>query len=282
MSNHCAEAEAATGSRYGIYRRHDRRYDLYGWEVSIGRDGRLVGNAYFADRRHGGTEAALHAAQVYRDQVVQQFPPISRAVINQRLSVRNTTGHPGVQLVRQKGKLIGCCARTGMPGGKVQSRYFGFHTHGRDNAIALAIEERQRQLLQIDTVALRSAEAKSICPAQTVEPSSEELRPRLKHAGRKTLGKPTIDRRKEVAIALRILKRHGRATPGQRGDDVLRWIGRYCCPKHGTAGWRVAIIRNGRHLAGRMFMDSRYGGAAQGFELAQRYRDEQLAALQLP
>ncbi|MGH8086093.1 MAG: hypothetical protein ACREPV_12615 [Lysobacter sp.] len=274
--------ETDAESRYGIYRRHDRRNDLYGWNVGIGRDGRLVGSAYYSDLKYGGTEAALRAAQAHRDRILQQFPPTPRAVINQRLSARNTSGHPGVYFVRQKGKTIGCYAQTVMPGGKSQSRYFGFHTHGRDHAIALAVEERQRQLLQIDTVALRCPEAKAICPTSAVELTAEQLRPRRKHTGRKMLSTPALDPVSEAAVAAAILQRHGRCAPRQWGDETPRWIGRLQSPKYGTAGWRVLILKGGRRLAGRIFMDSRHGGAAQGFELAQRYRDEQLAALQLP
>lgn len=273
----------AAGSRYGIYRRHDRRHDLYGWEVSIGRDGRLVGNAYFADLKHGGEDASLRAAQVYRDKVLREHPPVARAVISQRLSVRNTSGHPGVHMVRQRGKVIGCNAKTNLPGGKLLCRYFGFHTHGgRDRAIALAVEERQRQLMCVESVALRSAEAKVLCPSEPEPVTPDKLRPRRKHAGLKALPKPRLDQAREDKVAAAILKRHGRHAPNQPGRPVLRWICRYRCSKHGTTGWRVLIVRKGNRLTGRIFMDSRHGGAANGFELARRYRDQQLASLPVP
>jgi hypothetical protein len=86
-------------------------------------------------------------------------PQLSRDV-RQRLRQTNTSGHAGVSRYRI-GKHWYWVAQTKRRDGKPLKKSFRIDRYGEEQAKALAIEERKRQLLLIDHVVLRSTEAES-------------------------------------------------------------------------------------------------------------------------
>ena len=67
-----------------------------------------------------------------------------------RLRKHNTSGYPGVTLQMRAGKPSAFLARTQEVSGKSLARSFSINTYGWDNALRLALEARQQQLLQVE------------------------------------------------------------------------------------------------------------------------------------
>ena len=134
---------------YGIQRIRPKRRPA-GWRVAIARDGQFVAWKIFSDIGYGGEQAAFIAAQAYRDTMVKQHPPIRMRDMRTRLRKHNTSGYPGVTLQMRAGKPSAFLARTQTGPGKSLARSFSINTYGWDNALRLALEARQQQLLQVE------------------------------------------------------------------------------------------------------------------------------------
>ncbi|WP_200589069.1 AP2/ERF family transcription factor [Stutzerimonas stutzeri] len=87
-------------------------------------------------------------------------PPQLSLDVRQRLRQTNTSDHAGVSRYRI-GKYWYWVAQTKRRDGKPVKKSFRIDRYGEIQAKALAIEERKRQLLLIDHVVLRSAEAQN-------------------------------------------------------------------------------------------------------------------------
>ncbi len=249
---------------YGIYRREEQRSGLSGWEVGIGRNGRIVGRAYFSDRRYGGSLRALEAAREFRDLIVEQYPPVLRATLNQRVRSNNRSGFPGVYIVRKQDRVVGYCAQTKLPVGKVLQRFFGFGRYGPQRALALAVEERARQLLQVDTQVAHSAHAMAAHGGPRAQVTLQDLAPSPPERRRQRVPAPPLP---HVPDDLR-----ERIARQRRSGDRLKWIYRFRS-SWSTEGWRVVIRRNGRVLIVRTFMDAAHGGWDRSLNRAIQYRD---------
>lgn len=256
---------------YGITRREDNRSGTQGWEVGIGRDGRIVGRSYFSDRLHGGNEASLEAARKFRDAVLEKFPPLPRSVISQRLRSNNTSGHPGVHAVRKQGRLLSYCAQTKLPDGVVLTSYFNVRQHGQTQAFALAIGERRKQLRKVSSRVLLSPQADHLIDHAPATPDLEALLPRRperrKKQARTRYPTPPSDLVEQIAA-------------WRRQGPSLKWICRFRS-SWGTPGWRVCIRRGNRTLALRTFMDSQHGGWKSALRMAKRFRDTSASELGL-
>lgn len=86
-------------SRYGISRIDDPVHRGKGWRVSLKRRGAAIVRN-FPDRKCGGRTKALDQAKRYRDEMLRKHPPITRAEFAETLRKNNTSGVPGVSLIR--------------------------------------------------------------------------------------------------------------------------------------------------------------------------------------
>lgn len=247
---------------YGIIRREDTRSGTRGWEVGIGRDGRIVGRSYFSDQLHGGNEASLEAARKFRDAVLEKFPPLPRAVISQRLRSNNTSGHPGVHAVRKQCRLLSYCAQTKLPDGVILTSYFNVRQYGQKQAFALAVEERGRQLRKVNSRVLLSPQADQLIHHALAIPDLEALLPRRPQQ-RKKQAQTQYPTPNDLAEQIAAWRRQG---------PSLKWIYRFLS-SWGTPGWRLCIRRGNRTLALRTFMDSQHGGWKNALRMAKRFRD---------
>lgn len=128
-----------------------RRYEVNvsspGWRVMVNRHKQLY-MRNFHDSTHGGQEAALLAAQQWRDEIVAQHPPMTKRDYNNRLRASNTSGIVGVRLHRC-GKYSSWSAETNLGNGKKLSKFFNIDRYGNDLAKELAIAERAKQLEEV-------------------------------------------------------------------------------------------------------------------------------------
>lgn len=136
---------------YGIYRR-DYTPSQAGWQVRIHRRGRIVVDTRFRDKDHGGADAALRAAQAYRDLAIRCHAPMPLRERNQILRRNNTTGVPGVTRVLDRGKYDLFCAATMLPDGRRLCRRFSIAKYGEHRAFELAVAARQEQLERVEGV----------------------------------------------------------------------------------------------------------------------------------
>jgi hypothetical protein len=83
---------------YGLRRIEAKRSHTRGWFVTLMRKGRTY-SRHFSDQVYGGRGAALDAALRYRDQVIEEHPPMSRRAYAQIPRSDNRSGVRGVYRV---------------------------------------------------------------------------------------------------------------------------------------------------------------------------------------
>jgi len=82
-------------ARYGISRIDDDVQNAHGWRVSLRRHGKMhVKN--FTDKRHAGKRKALQQAKLFRDELLIQYPPMTRQHFCSILRSNNKSGISGV------------------------------------------------------------------------------------------------------------------------------------------------------------------------------------------
>ena len=54
--------------------KYPKRHPTHGWQVRVRREGNRL-SKFFADARNDGSEGALEAALVYRDELLEGLPP---------------------------------------------------------------------------------------------------------------------------------------------------------------------------------------------------------------
>lgn len=119
------------------------------WHVSLRRHGKRIDRT-FAEARWGGREAALAAAQDWRDAVVADIPPITNHHAATRIGTRNTTGISGVLRSTPRHNPRGTmwiATLTTRDGQKKQA--FSVATYGKDGARERAIAQRQKWLSEL-------------------------------------------------------------------------------------------------------------------------------------
>ena len=152
------------------------------WNVAIKRNG-LTFQKTFSHSTCGGRDAALSMAQAWRDEIVRTHPPVSRQEKAQRTISTNTSGIPGVSCSRwPDGSPRLWTAKTVVSSEKILNKSFSVGRFG-DQAKLLAIEERQKQLLQLSgRTAPHPAEESvraSPPPASTLSPPAPAARARV-------------------------------------------------------------------------------------------------------
>lgn len=147
------ERAATTKKLYGIRRRDDPVKREWHWEVWLVRRGQRF-RKRFPDLRHGGKAAALRAAVAYRDQVIRDHAPMSRAEYGSVVRRNNNSGIPGVCRIerpRSRGQVsvywIAFWPAT--DGQKVQIK-FSARKLGDAKARELATEARQKAIAMMN------------------------------------------------------------------------------------------------------------------------------------
>ncbi|RZL04161.1 MAG: hypothetical protein EOP36_01630 [Rubrivivax sp.] len=128
-----------------------------GWLVTVQRQG-VPYRKCFTVYRHGSTQAALQAAIAWRDQLVRTVKPMSLADYSNLERRNNTSGYPGVYMMRtiKKGKSgeerIHLAWEARSPTGlkPSQKKSFAIQKHGDARAYELAVEARQAFVAQLD------------------------------------------------------------------------------------------------------------------------------------
>lgn len=142
------------------------------WRVTLFRDGKKVVDKEFPHLTYGGEALALREAIAHRDEQMLLHPPRRSRDVRGKIRTTNTSGHAGVTRYRM-GKYYYWVAQTKRRDGKPLKKSFRIDQFGEEEAKALAIAERNRQLSEIDHLVFRSHEGEQHY-AQLVRDSSLE------------------------------------------------------------------------------------------------------------
>jgi hypothetical protein len=130
-----------------LIRRVDHNY-FHGYAVAIKRAGKRS-STYFSDKPDG-RRAALRQARAYRDTQIAQLPPPTKI---KRRYVRNTTGHIGVSLIRDRTRIGTLIWRYVAQWPRLDGTYakatFSVAKYGRPEARRRAVEARQKGLAEL-------------------------------------------------------------------------------------------------------------------------------------
>ncbi|MGB8506966.1 MAG: hypothetical protein WCD76_01045 [Pyrinomonadaceae bacterium] len=137
-----------------ISRVEQERKRQFGWYVRVMRDG-LTRQKFFSDFAHNGKSGALLRAIAFRDELVERYPKPEHGNLFNRLSVRNTSGHPGVSRTTQNKRGITYHvwqAGWTLPDGRRVTRKFQFSEGGRSEREArqLAVRARREGVAEIE------------------------------------------------------------------------------------------------------------------------------------
>lgn len=116
------------------------------WSVKVMRRGRTFAD-YFSDGVWGGRDRALVAAQRFRDELLLRIDPDTRVRRRPPKGVRSATGIAGVSLERHRvdGRVYGRYVASWVdPEKGPQRRRFLIERYGMEEALALAVEARER------------------------------------------------------------------------------------------------------------------------------------------
>lgn len=142
---------------YGISRFDSDVHKTRGWRVSLRRRGvRIVEN--FADKKHGGRQAALAAAKKRRDELLKENPPLTRQEFASIKRRHNRTGITGVYRYAKRYQLKDGTIRlawyweANWPTDRGQSKKasFAVNAYGEELARELAIEARENGMREVN------------------------------------------------------------------------------------------------------------------------------------
>jgi hypothetical protein len=127
------------------------------WFVEIYRHG-VPYRKTFTVYRYGSVENALKAARAWRDEIVQTVPPMTLMEYSNQERVNNTSGYPGVYLMRlvKKDKAgnerchVSWEARSPTGLKPAQKKSFAVIKYGEARAYELAIQARKAFVAQLD------------------------------------------------------------------------------------------------------------------------------------
>lgn len=153
MKNQISESS----KMYGISRFDNELNRTHGWRVSLRRHGKMLVRS-FPDKRLGGKRKALKMAQQHRDELLNQYPPITRKEVCVIKRSNNKSGITGVCTYGKRYRLRDGSEResryweANWPGedGKPLSINFSVNKYGEEVARSMAIRARRRALEGID------------------------------------------------------------------------------------------------------------------------------------
>lgn len=148
------------GDMYAIRRVQTK--NCVGWTVELHRNGKDFRKTFTAFR-FGNAEKALAAAQAWRDEVALTAKPTTLAEYSMLRRSNNTSGHPGVYLMRTvrldvDGKervWLAWEARSPLGSKPSRKRSFSVLRYGYDEAYALAIKARDAFVSELEGYLLR-------------------------------------------------------------------------------------------------------------------------------
>ena len=149
------DEQKSTDDFYAISR--IRFKNCQGWSVSVNRH-KVPYRKVFTVYRYGCLDKALMAARAWRDEIVQTVPPMTLMEYSNQERVNNTSGYPGVYLMRlvKKDKAgnerchVSWEARTPTGLKPAQKKSFAVIKYGEVRAYELAIEARKAFVAQLD------------------------------------------------------------------------------------------------------------------------------------
>ncbi len=138
------------------------RRSWHGWLVRVMRKGERF-QKFFSDYACGGKSGSLRKAQIYRDELVRLHPLPPHGNLLNLMTVRNTSGHPGVSKTgsSRKGHYYEAWqASWTLPNGQRMTKKFVFSENGRTELAAkrLAIKARREGLQMIEAALQKRAE----------------------------------------------------------------------------------------------------------------------------
>lgn len=142
---------------YGISRIDDDIHRTHAWRVSLRRQGKAI-IKNFPDKTFRGKRKALTEAKLFRDEILQKYPPITRKQFCSTLRSHNTSGIPGVYRYAKRYKLKDGCIKeiwyweANWPSGTNSSSKstFSVSIFGERKAKKLAIEAREAGVKQLE------------------------------------------------------------------------------------------------------------------------------------
>ena len=151
----------------------------WGFEVSLVRNGTRY-YRQFGKASYGGLEQALLQAQDWRDEVVRSVPPVARRTRAEKLRANNTTGVSGVFCqVASGGRVRAWVAKTYIGQDEILRTDFPVDAVG-SGALALAIEEREKQLARMSGLARLHPAEEAIRQGLTLQPPGPRVTKRSK------------------------------------------------------------------------------------------------------
>lgn len=129
---------------YGISRHFHAKTETWSWRVMITRNGVKVSTRNFADLKYGSPKKSHEAAKKHRDDILKRFPPISEIDLCTRIRNTNTSGIAGVHRRQCSLRVLG--SEPQLPDGVVLTKKYSVNLYGEEDAKANAIEERRKQL----------------------------------------------------------------------------------------------------------------------------------------
>ena len=146
----------ARRSFYGIARIDSERHRTFAWVVSIQRHNRIRRRS-FSDGLYGGKAKALAAAKAFRDQILRQHPPMSRAEYCRIKRRNNKSGLAGVCRYVYPGAHVRRAAQRGywlafwtLAPGKGKRIKFSIDRFGERGALKLAMRARKEALTALE------------------------------------------------------------------------------------------------------------------------------------
>ena len=142
---------------YGISRIDDDRFRTHAWRVKLSRRGKaLVKN--FPDKRWGGKQKALIQAKIFRDELLDKHPPLSRLEFCSILRSNNQSGITGVYRYAKSFKLKDGKVKeswyweASWPVGQSKQSHISFPVNefGETRARQMAILARKKALKSLD------------------------------------------------------------------------------------------------------------------------------------
>lgn len=127
------------------------------WSCEIYRHGAPYRKT-FTVYRYGSVEKALEAALAWRDEIVQNVQPLTRAEYSNIERANNTSGYPGVYLMKTVKKrragsdliFLAWEARTPTGLKPAKKKSFSILKYGEARAYELAVEARRTFVSQLD------------------------------------------------------------------------------------------------------------------------------------
>ncbi len=147
----------ASGSVYGISRVDNEVSRTHGWLVTIQRRG-VIYRKHFSDGIFGSKQKSFNAAKIYRDEIIEQFPPFSMREYSNIVKKNNRSGVVGVcrycasetrDLPAEKQRWFWVASWPDTDGRRKRVK-FSVKKYGEDAAFKMALKARKEALKKLE------------------------------------------------------------------------------------------------------------------------------------